>query len=75
MLVHLCFTGYTNFYIPAKKVVINDFSTAAVESFLKFLYSGTIDMPVERLVEVSAIADKYQIMELKKLCLAELQDP
>eukprot|EP00434_Breviolum_minutum_P021765 symbB.v1.2.019212.t1/scaffold1563.1/size111508/5 len=56
-----------------KEVVIKDFSTAAVESFLKFLYLGTIDMPVE-LVEVSVIADKYQIMELKKLCLAELQE-
>lgn len=65
---------YTTSFIPAQKVVIKDFSTAAVESFLKFLYSGTIDMPVERLVEVSAIADKYQIMELKKLCLTELQD-
>lgn len=60
--------------IPAQKVVINDFSTAAVKSFLKFLYSGSIDMPVERLVEVSVIADKYQVMELNKLCLTELQD-
>ena len=62
------------FCIPAQKVVINDFSTAAVESFLKFLYSGTIDMPVERLVEVSAIADKYQVMEFKKLCLTAMED-
>lgn len=59
--------------IPAQKVVIKDFSTTAVQSFLKFLYSGTLDMPVERLVEVSVIADKYQVMELK-LCLTELQD-
>ena len=56
-------------------MVINDFSTAAIESCLKFLYAGTIDdKPVEQLVEVSVIADKYQIMELKKLCLAKLED-
>ena len=56
------------------QVVIKDFSSFVVETFLKFLYQGTVDAPPERLCEVSVIADKYQVLALKKLCLKMLED-
>ena len=56
------------------QVVIKDFSSIAVETFLKFLYKGTVDAPPERLCEVSVIADKYQVLQLKNLCLRMLED-
>eukprot|EP00435_Cladocopium_sp_Y103_P015110 s1278_g3.t1 len=57
-----------------KQVVIKDFSSLAVKTFLKFLYMGTLDAPPETICEVSAIADKYQVLELKPICLKMLED-
>eukprot|EP00435_Cladocopium_sp_Y103_P018121 s4303_g4.t1 len=57
-----------------KEVIIKDFSSNAVAIFLKFLYSGTLDPPPEMLIEVSMIADKYQVLELQNLCLDMLKD-
>ena len=39
-----------------------------------FLYWGTVGAPPETICEVSAIADKYQVLELKNLCLTLVQD-
>lgn len=55
-------------------MVIKDFSSFAVETFLKFLYKGTVDAPPEIVCEVSAIADKYQVLELRNLCVNMLED-
>lgn len=55
-------------------MVIKDFSSFAVETFLKFLYKGTVDAPPEIVCEVSAVADKYQVLELRKLCVKMLED-
>ena len=35
---------------------------------------GTLDSAPEMLIEVSMIADKYQVLELKTLCLDMLKD-
>ncbi|CAE7821349.1 bath-40 [Symbiodinium sp. CCMP2592] len=51
------------------KVVIQDFSASAVEIFLRFLYSGSVGGSVTALVEVAAMADKYQVKKLHALCL------
>ncbi|CAE7821310.1 bath-42 [Symbiodinium sp. CCMP2592] len=51
------------------EVVITDFSAGAVEMFLRFLYSGSIEGSVVAMVEVAAISDKYQVKELHDLCL------
>lgn len=51
------------------QVVIQDFSAGAVEIFLRFLYSGSVGGPITALVEVAAIADKYQVEALYPLCL------
>lgn len=56
------------------QVVIKDFSSFAVETFLKFLYKGTVDASPERLCEVIVIADKYQVLQLKNLCLKMVED-
>lgn len=56
------------------QVVIKDFSSFAVETFLKFLYKGTVDAPPEIVCEVSVIADKYQVLELRNLCVKTLED-
>ncbi|CAE7821339.1 bath-42 [Symbiodinium sp. CCMP2592] len=51
------------------QVVIQDFSASAVEIFLRFLYSGSVRGSIPALVEVAALADKYQVEELCPLCL------
>ncbi|CAE7471196.1 mel-26 [Symbiodinium sp. CCMP2592] len=50
------------------QVVIQDFSAGAVEIFLRFLYSGRVGGSVAVLVEVAALADKYQVQALPPLC-------
>eukprot|EP00913_Durusdinium_trenchii_P014498 g13600.t1 len=50
------------------QVVIKDFSSHAMEVFLRFLYSGTLNVDVQTLVEVMVIADKYQVPELSRHC-------
>ncbi|CAE7598512.1 bath-42 [Symbiodinium natans] len=57
-----------------KQVVIGDFSADAVETFLRFLYSGTVEGSLATLVEVAAMADKYQVDELLVLCTEVLQE-
>lgn len=39
-----------------------------MEVFLRFLYSGTLNVDVQTLVEVMVIADKYQVPELSRHC-------
>ncbi|CAE7689796.1 bath-42 [Symbiodinium sp. CCMP2456] len=56
------------------QVVIADFSADAVETFLRFLYSGAIEGSLATLVEVAAMADKYQVDELLVLCTEVLQE-
>ena len=60
-----------DYYAESQKseVVITDFSAGAVEMFLRFLYSGSIEGSVVAMVEVAAIADKYQVKELHYFCL------
>ena len=56
------------------QVVISDFSSGAVEIFLRCLYSGVVRGPLETLVEVSSMADKYQVKRLPELCTEALQE-
>ncbi|CAE7336429.1 bath-42 [Symbiodinium sp. CCMP2592] len=51
------------------QVVIQDFSPDAVKTFLRFLYSGTIEGSPAMLVEVAAMADRYQVSKLHELCV------
>ncbi|OLQ06736.1 BTB and MATH domain-containing protein 40 [Symbiodinium microadriaticum] len=51
------------------QVVIQDFSASAIEIFLRFLYSGSVGGSIAALVEVAAIAEKYQVEALSPLCL------
>ena len=52
-----------------KEVVIKDFSAKGVEAFLRFFYSGTLDISqMDMIVEVLVLADKYQVPELHSLC-------
>lgn len=50
------------------EVVITDFSAEAVESFLRFMYSGIVKGSLLTVVEVGVLADKYQVEKLEKLC-------
>ena len=51
------------------EVIITDFSARAVEIFLRFMYSGSVGGSVTVIVEVAAMADKYQVEALHSLCL------
>ena len=46
-----------------------DFSASAVEKFLRFMYSGSVEGSVTTMMEVAAMADKYQVDALQSLCL------
>lgn len=52
-----------------REVVIKDFSAKGVEAFLRFFYTGTLNISqVDVIVEVQVLADKYQVPELHSLC-------
>lgn len=55
------------------KIVINDFSSQDVESFLKFFYFGCIENSIN-VVEVFKLAEKYDVKELRDMCEAILID-
>ncbi|CAE8693664.1 unnamed protein product [Polarella glacialis] len=52
-----------------RKIEICDFSVAAVDAFLRFMYSGNLDTGAGILVEVAGLADKYCIVQLQELCM------
>ena len=54
------------------EVVIKDFSRDAVEIFLRFLYSGAVEASPGMLVEVAAMALKYETKTLHSLCMQEI---
>ena len=56
------------------EVVVKDFSSTAVEAFLRFLYSGTLLASLPTLIEVGVIADKYQVQPLYASCLGTVRD-
>ncbi|CAE7246382.1 bath-40 [Symbiodinium necroappetens] len=56
------------------QVVIEDFSANAVETFLRFLYCGIVAGSAGGLVEVSALADKYQVKALHALCMPLIRE-
>ncbi|CAE7647236.1 bath-42, partial [Symbiodinium sp. CCMP2456] len=51
------------------KVVIHDFSAGAVDMFLRFLFTGSVQGSASALLEVAALADKYQVKPLHDLCM------
>jgi hypothetical protein len=56
------------------KLEIRDFSVAAVEAFLRFLYSGQLSDKPSLAIEVAVLADKYGIPHPKKLCMDRLSN-
>ncbi|CAJ1454472.1 unnamed protein product, partial [Effrenium voratum] len=54
------------------KLVIREFSAGAVESCLRFLYSGRLEAHGEMLVEVCVLADKYSLSELQRVACRQL---
>lgn len=51
-----------------KRVRIADFSPQAVGTFLRFLSSGSCQAPPEGHIEIAALADKYGVGPLSRLC-------
>jgi len=59
-----------------RRIEICEFPTVAVEAFLRFMYSGEIQLEPdssEVIVDVAAMADKYAVEALQQLCLAALE--
>lgn len=60
-----------------RRIEICDFSISAVEAFLRFMYSGEIQLdpewPLEVLVDIAAMSDKYAVGALQQLCLCALE--
>ena len=56
------------------QITIPDFSATAVDIFLGFLYSGMVEGCPALLVEVAALADKYQIDRLHALCTTAVKE-
>ena len=55
------------------EVVIQDFSASAIEIFLRFLYYGSVKGSPTALMEVAAVADKYQVEALHMVCLHDIR--
>mmetsp|Transcript_45749 Transcript_45749/g.102451 ORF Transcript_45749/g.102451 Transcript_45749/m.102451 type:complete len:417 (+) Transcript_45749:38-1288(+) len=49
------------------RVVINDFSTTAVEAFLRLLHAGSTEGGPAIFLEVSMLADKYAVEKIQRL--------
>ena len=49
------------------RIAIRDFSIHAVEALLRFVYSGKLAIPLDEVVEVAALADKYAISPLEEI--------
>jgi len=56
----------------SNQVSITDFHPDTVESMVNFIYNGVPDEDTEYDEELLAIADKYEIIKLKKLCESAL---
>jgi len=54
--------------LATAEVVIVDFPPAAVEAFLRFMYSGTLRSDHRSLLDVARLADKYIVPPLQALC-------
>ena len=52
---------------------IKDISKEAFQEFLRFLYTETIQNIDQHVLELLAIADLYQVEDLKAICKAQLQ--
>ncbi|CAE7517499.1 unnamed protein product [Symbiodinium microadriaticum] len=64
-----------NFVEGAKsQVTITDFSSAAVEAFLRFLHFGTVEGSLATVLELGVLADKYAVSKLHRLCTGTVQD-
>ena len=56
------------------EIAIDDFSATAVEILLRFLYSGEVEGCPTMLIEVAALADKYEIDRLHALCVEAVRE-
>ncbi|XP_020295029.1 RCC1 and BTB domain-containing protein 1-like isoform X2 [Pseudomyrmex gracilis] len=52
----------------------NEFSYDIYKCFLKYLYTGKIDLPVEKTLELLALANKYKETELMNCCIQILKN-
>lgn len=55
------------------KIEIKDFSELAVSAFLRFLYSGELQVESTLLIEVGALADKYLVAPLQDLAAKRIE--
>jgi len=54
------------------RVALTEYDGALVEELLRFLYTGRVQDPATCAVELMALADMYDLEELKQMCFAEL---
>lgn len=52
---------------------IKDISKEAFQEFIRFLYTETIENVDQHVLELLAIADLYEVEDLKAICKAQLQ--
>jgi hypothetical protein len=53
---------------PQNVVQIADFPDEIVQGMLNFIYTGHSDSLQENAVDLLQIADKYELLDLKKMC-------
>ncbi|KMQ85488.1 rcc1 and btb domain-containing protein 1 [Lasius niger] len=53
---------------PAVYTISDKFSYIVYKAFLKYLYTGTVDLPSEQILELMKLADEYCETNLKREC-------
>lgn len=51
---------------------LNGIDPEAFRLFLKFLYTGTINIPIDMITDVFELSEKYDIEDLSKICKCEM---
>ena len=63
--------------VPVRCIIIHDCEEVVFRTFLSYLYGGTLDtssMSVDDIIELLAVADRYETTSLRGMCESLLVD-
>lgn len=70
--VHKCMMAMKDILIYSANYEINEVSSKSLDTFLRFIYTGTISVPLEMIDDIMILSQKFNIPSLKAVCQCEL---